>query len=159
MSRFGVNIAVHMEGRYWKDHIKTEGVYYYSIWKVDGRTTDVSASDKFHWHVSAAELHDGVTKWKHFPRDWPFVRGIHRSPMNKGQWRGVLMFSLIYFWTNGWVNNQDADEMRRHRTHYDVTVIKMVIVASHQDEWFQVICRASTYYCHRHRRQATGLDA
>ena len=23
--------------------------------------------------------HDDVTKWKHFPRNWPFVRGIHRS--------------------------------------------------------------------------------
>ena len=42
--------------------------------------------------------HDGVIKWKHFSRYWPFVRGIHRSPVNsphKGQWRGVLMFSLI----------------------------------------------------------------
>ena len=24
-------------------------------------------------------LHDSVIKWKHFPRYWPFVRGIHRS--------------------------------------------------------------------------------
>ena len=27
-------------------------------------------------------------KWKHFPRYWPFVRGIHRTPVNsphKGQ--------------------------------------------------------------------------
>ena len=24
-------------------------------------------------------LHDYVIKWKHFPRYWPFVRGIHRS--------------------------------------------------------------------------------
>ena len=24
--------------------------------------------------------HDDVIKWKHFPRCWPFVRGIHRSP-------------------------------------------------------------------------------
>ena len=23
--------------------------------------------------------HDDVIKWKHFPRKWPFVRGIHRS--------------------------------------------------------------------------------
>ena len=23
--------------------------------------------------------HDDVIKWKHFPRNWPFVRGIHRS--------------------------------------------------------------------------------
>ena len=43
-------------------------------------------------------IHDDVIKWKHFPRHWPFVRGIHRSPgtsSHKGQWRGALMFSLI----------------------------------------------------------------
>ena len=40
--------------------------------------------------------HDDIIKWKHFPRHWPFVRGIHRSPGNsphKGQWRGALIFS------------------------------------------------------------------
>ena len=26
-------------------------------------------------------FHDDVIKWKHFPRYWPFVRGIHRSPV------------------------------------------------------------------------------
>ena len=38
-----------------------------------------------------ALCHDDVIKWKHFPRYWPFVRGIHRSPVispHKGQWRG-----------------------------------------------------------------------
>ena len=45
--------------------------------------------------------HDDVIKWKHFPRHWPFVRGIHRSPVNsphKGQWRGAVTFSLICAW-------------------------------------------------------------
>ena len=48
-------------------------------------------------------VHDDVIKWRHFPRYWPFARGIHRWPVNsphKGQWRGALMFSLICFWTN-----------------------------------------------------------
>ena len=47
--------------------------------------------------------HDDVIKWKHFPRYWPFVRRIHRSPVNsphKGQWRRTLMFSLICVWIN-----------------------------------------------------------
>ena len=26
-----------------------------------------------------SRFHDDVIKWKHFPRNWPFVRGIHRS--------------------------------------------------------------------------------
>ena len=55
-----------------------------------------------------------------------FVWGIHQLPVNshhKGQWRGALMFSLICGWTNGWVNNGDAGDLRRHRAHYDVTVM------------------------------------
>ena len=53
-------------------------------------------------------VHDEVIKWKHFPRYWPFVRGIHRSQVNsphKGQWRGALMFSLSCVWINGWVKD------------------------------------------------------
>ena len=67
--------------------------------------------------------HDDVIKWKHFPRYWPFVRGIHRSPVNsphKDQWRGALMFSLICARISGWVNNREAGDLRRHRAHYDV---------------------------------------
>ena len=70
--------------------------------------------------------HDDVIKWKHFPRYWPFVRGIHRFPVNsphKGQWRGALMFSLICPRINNWVNNGEAGHFRRHRAHYVVTVM------------------------------------
>ena len=73
--------------------------------------------------------HDDVIKWKHFPRNWPFVREIHRSPVNfphKGQWRGALMFSLIYAWINDWVNNREAGDLRRQHGHYDVIVMDTV---------------------------------
>ena len=52
--------------------------------------------------------------------------GIHRSLVNsthKGQWRGTLMFSLICAWINGWVNNREAGDMRRHCAHYDAIVM------------------------------------
>ena len=68
---------------------------------------------------------------KHFPSYWPFVRGIHRSPVNsphKGQWRGALMFSLICDWINGWVNNREAGDWRRHHPRYDVTVMLYNII-------------------------------
>ena len=88
---------------------------------------------EYHWDFkTCAELkslflwHDDVIKWKHFPRYWPFVRGIHRSPVNspyKGQWRGALMFSLICVWINAWVNNREAGDLRRYQAHYDVTVM------------------------------------
>ena len=61
-------------------------------------------------------VHDDVTKWKHFPRHWPFVRGIHRSPVNslyKGQWREALMLAgvwlgrlwitLVVWQSSGWL--------------------------------------------------------
>ena len=77
--------------------------------------------------------HDDVIKWKHFPRYWPFVRGIHRSPVNsahKGQWRGALMFTLICARINGWVNNRKAGDLRRLRAHYDVIVMRRVKIYS-----------------------------
>ena len=44
------------------------------------------------WCLVTTRGHDDVIKswWKHFPRHWPFVRGVHGSPVNspqKGQWR------------------------------------------------------------------------
>ena len=88
-----------------------------------------------YWQIFFGELvvvsfHDDVIKWKHFPRYWPFVRGIHRSPVNSphtGQWRGALMFSLICTRINGWVNNGEAGHLRRHRAHYDVTVMSYTL--------------------------------
>ena len=71
--------------------------------------------------------HDDIIKWKRFPRYWPFVWGIHRWPVNsphKGQWHGTLMFSLICTWINGWVYNREAGDLRHHRAHYDVKVMK-----------------------------------
>ena len=70
--------------------------------------------------------HDDVIKWKHFPRYWPSVRGIHWSPVNsphKGQWRGALMFSWICARINDWVNNREAGDLRRHQAHCDVIVM------------------------------------
>ena len=74
------------------------------------------------WHVT----HNEVIKWKHFLHYWPFVWGIHQSPVNspyKGQWCRALVFSLIHAWTNGWVNNGDAGDLRHRDAHYDVTVM------------------------------------
>ena len=70
--------------------------------------------------------HDDVNKWKHFPRNWPFVQGIHRSPVNsphKSQWHRALVFSLICVWINDWVNNREADDLRRYHAHYDIIVM------------------------------------
>ena len=88
------------------------------------KKTRPSASVYVYWALGPF-FHDDVIKWKHFPRYWPFVRGIHRSPVNsphKGQWRGALMFTLICARINACVNNREAGDLRRYRPHYDVIV-------------------------------------
>ena len=70
------------------------------------------------------------------------VLGIHRWPVNsphKLQGRGALMLSLICPRTNGWVNNRDAGDLKRHRAHLDVAVIvlgnKVVHITNTRSLW------------------------
>ena len=96
----------------------------YQIRKIAGCTYAGNAGNVF---PATDFKHNDVIKWKHLPRYWPFVREIHWSPVNsphKGQWLGALMFSLICAWLNDWINNREAGDLRRHRAHYDVTVVK-----------------------------------
>ena len=58
------------------------------------------------------QLHDDVIKWKHFPRYWPFVR---RIPITKD--------SDAELWCFHW-SDRHTDDLRCHRAHYDVTVIR-----------------------------------
>ena len=63
----------------------------------DGVKGTAKVKHSIQWHCVMV-THDDVIKWKHFPRYWPFVRGIHRPPVNsphKGQWRGALLFFFI----------------------------------------------------------------
>ena len=72
-------------------------------------------------------------QWKHFPRHWPYVRGIHRRPVSyphKGQWREALLVSLIC------VNNGEAADLRRHRAHYDVNVMYQ-----HFCHWYDAVMK------------------
>ena len=74
------------------------------------------------------------------------LRGIHLLPMDsphKGQWRGALMFSLICAWTNSWANNRDAGDLRGHRAHCDVTVMRSYFAVQGLDfmHWRRVMHR------------------
>ena len=76
---------------------------------VKSRPGDAYMYASINWTMVGQD-HDDVIKWKHFPCYWPFVRGIHRSPVNsphKGQWRGALMPSLIC--VNKWLSKQSSD--------------------------------------------------
>ena len=94
--------------------------------RITGTSWGESTGNRWISSQRASNGHDDVNICKHIPRYWPFVRGYHRSPVNspqKGQWRGASMFSLIRPWINGWANSGEAGNLRRHRAHYDVTVI------------------------------------
>ena len=40
--------------------------------------------------------HDDVIKWKYFPCYWPFVRGMHRSPVNSPQRPVTRSFDIFF---------------------------------------------------------------
>ena len=58
--------------------------------------------------------------WRHQMEAFSALLAIcaRNSPVD-----GALMFSLICTRINGWVNNGDAGDLRRHRAHYDVTIM------------------------------------
>ena len=47
------------------------------------------------WH--SPEVNMNVIRWKHFPCYWPFVRGIHRSPVNFPSQRPVVQSFDAFF--------------------------------------------------------------
>ena len=60
-----------------------------------------------------------TTWWRHQMETFSVLLAIcagnsMNSP-HKGQWRGALIFSLICPWINGWVNNGEVGDFRRHR--------------------------------------------
>ena len=58
------------------------------------------------------------------------------------------MFSLIYAWMHGWVNNREAGDFRRHRAHYDVIVMmNCSMPAADDDREISVIIHLNTMNC------------
>ena len=73
--------------------------------------------------------HADIIKWKHIPRYWSFVRGIHRHRWISAQRPVTRSFDifLIFTWFNGWVNNREDGDLRRHSAHYDVILMQRSI--------------------------------
>ena len=96
------------------------------------------------WDNQASSMHDDCIKWKHSPHYWPFGRIMHRSPVNsphKSHWHAALRISLIFVWTNCWVNNRAAVDLRRHRTHYDVIGMWLLVSSVVRSlEWPGLLC-------------------
>ena len=83
------------------------------------------------WNRGCTQSHDDVIKWKHFPRYWPFVRGIHpaQSPVRQSF---DVFFDLR---PNIWLSKQSPHvqsfdvffdlhgDLKSHPAHYDVIVM------------------------------------
>ena len=86
--------------------------------------------------------------------------GIHQSqlPVTRS------FDGLICAWINGWLNNREAGDFRRHRTHYDVTVMSYystlfrhccviyalyVLLHSYTISWDTGPCFNETWLLHR----------
>ena len=65
-------------------------------------------------------------KWKHFPRYWPFVRGIHRSRWIPRTRPVTQSFDVFRARINDWVNTREAGDLRCHRCHYDVDIMRYI---------------------------------
>ena len=117
--------------------ISTRSTKYLLVWKTLYAIVSKILSGCLTWCIFflCNTLHPMMTSssGNFFPRYWLFVRGIHRSPVNsphKPPWRGALMFSLISAWINGWVNNREAGDLRRHRANCNVTVMSDITAVS-----------------------------
>ena len=76
---------------------------------------------------SQTTMHEDVIKWKHFPRYWPFVRGIH--PVT-GEFPAVTRSFDVFIdllRINRWVNNGEAGDLRHLLAHYDIIVMVCLV--------------------------------
>ena len=88
-------------------------------------------------HFFQSYFHDNVIKWKHFRVPCHLCREFagHRwIPRTKASDAWLWLFFFICAWMNGWVNNREAVDLRRHRTHYDVAIMwpSMTMVSRYQ---------------------------
>ena len=88
----------------------------------------VITSSGFMWYIYSEW-------WRHQMEIFSALLALYEGnpPMDchqKRHWHGALMFSLICVWTNDWTNNRDACDMRRHCTHYGITVMMLYGVVS-----------------------------
>ena len=68
------------------------------------------------------------------------------------------MCSLICVWINGWVNNREAGDLRRNRTHYDVTVMRQgTIIDMTRSRHWKLFTTKCVFDCHVYVTAATGV--
>ena len=79
--------------------------------------------------VQALPLQTVIESWWHHQMEtFPALLATGKLAA-QSQWLGALILSLICARTHGWVKNRDAGDLRRHRTHYYVTVMAISYIS------------------------------
>ena len=85
-------------------------------------------------------IHDDVNKWKNFQVQitcsTSLAFGDQWIPCTKASDMELWLFSLICTWTNCWVNNHHAGDLRCQGAHYDVTVIRHGAITKRKILWW-----------------------
>ena len=77
-----------------------------------------------YFHPNVDMAHDDVIKRKHFPRNLPFVRGIHRSSVKFPAQRPVTRsFDVFLDLRLNKRLSKLCSDLGPHRAHYDVIVM------------------------------------
>ena len=77
------------------------------------------------WIAILRADHDDVIKWKHFPRYWLFVWGIHVTDDFPTQRPVTRSFDVFFnLCLNKRLSKQSWGWWFRHRAHYDVIVMQ-----------------------------------
>ena len=107
--------------------LSTSSAAKFKVWS-NFRYNKVHYNTILHWLIPLAKAtliarFMGPT-WGHFGADTTQMAPM-LAPwiLLSGQWLGALKFSLVCTWTNGWVNNREAGDLKLHHAHYDVTVM------------------------------------
>ena len=150
------NFSLHFRNPIWPPHaILGSGLLHVLItnfWiRQHGRGCDGCILSVLHiwswWIHFWCYFHDDVIQWKHFPRHWPFVRGIHRSPVNsphKGQWYGALMFFYLHpnkrlskQWRGWWFETPSCPFWRHCNATFSDTIITGISQLTHITNYIQ----------------------
>ena len=85
-------------------------------------TTSMKPGDAQIWQLN--RQHRSGSWWRHQMETFSALLAFCVGwTLTKGNDAELWCFSLICTWINGWVNNGKAGDLRRHRAHYDITVM------------------------------------
>ena len=105
---------------------KAEGSNFRIIESVGTTLASVYQSSTSHCRIMTT-----LSNWNSFRVTGPLcgeVTGHRWIPLTKASDAELSTFSLIFAWTDDWVNNRDAGALKRHRALYDVTVMSVLPV-------------------------------